>query len=86
MPLREFHSLEHGNEQLLEWVMGEAGNRIHGSTRERPLKLFTETEQAMLQPLPAIAPESRMATSNSSTCGRVKLLHPGDETGWTLVG
>jgi transposase len=57
VPLREFHSLEHGNEQLLEWVMGEAGNRIHGSTRERPLKLFTETEQAMLQPLPAIAPE-----------------------------
>ena len=29
---------------------------------------------------------ARMATSNSSTCGRVKLLHPGDETGWTLVG
>jgi hypothetical protein len=57
VPLREFHSLAHGNEQLLEWVMGEAGNRIHGSTRERPLKLFTETEQPMLQSLPAIAPE-----------------------------
>ena len=57
VPLREFHSLEHSNEQLHEWIMGEAGNRIHGSTRERPLKLFTETEQAMLQPLPPIAPE-----------------------------
>ena len=37
--------------------MGEAGNRIHGTTRARPLTLFSETEQALLQPLPAIAPE-----------------------------
>jgi transposase len=57
VPLREFHSLEHANEQLHAWIMGEAGNRIHGSTRERPLTLFTQTEQALLQPLPAIAPE-----------------------------
>ena len=57
VPLREFHSLAHANEQLPTWVMGEAGNRIHGSTRARPLTLFTATEQAMLQPLPAIAPE-----------------------------
>ena len=57
VPLREFHSLEHANEQLRAWVMGEAGNRIHGTTRERPLTLFAETEQALLQPLPAIAPE-----------------------------
>jgi hypothetical protein len=57
VPLREFHSLEHANDQLHAWIMGEAGNRIHGSTRERPLTLFTQTEQALLQPLPAIAPE-----------------------------
>jgi len=56
VPLREFHSLAHANEQLRAWILGEAGNRIHGSTRERPLKLFGETEQALLQPLPAIAP------------------------------
>lgn len=56
MPLREFHSLAHANEQLQTWVRDEAGNRIHGSTRERPLKRFNETEQALLQPLPAIAP------------------------------
>jgi hypothetical protein len=37
MPLREFHSLAHANEQLQTWVRDEAGNRIHGSTRERPL-------------------------------------------------
>jgi hypothetical protein len=57
VPLREFHGFDHANEQLRQWIMGEAGNRIHGSTHERPLKLFTETEQALLQPLPPIAPE-----------------------------
>ena len=57
MPLREFHGLAHANEQLLTWVLGEAGNRIHGTTRERPLMRFAETEQALMLPLPAIAPE-----------------------------
>jgi transposase len=55
MPLREFHSLSHANEQLRAWVMGEAGNRIHGSTRERPLCRFA-TERPLLQALPVIAP------------------------------
>lgn len=57
VPLREFRDLAEANRQLREWVMGEAGNRIHGSTRARPLTLFTETEQALLTALPAIAPE-----------------------------
>jgi len=57
VPLREFHSVTHANDLLREWVMDEAGNRIHGSTRERPLKLFTDTEQPLLQALPATAPE-----------------------------
>jgi hypothetical protein len=56
MPLREFHSLAHANAQLQAWIQGEAGNRLHGSTRERPLMRFNETEQALLQPLPAVAP------------------------------
>ncbi|MEO6354664.1 MAG: IS21 family transposase [Burkholderiaceae bacterium] len=68
VPLREFHSVAHANELLHAWVMGEAGNRIHGSTRERPLTLFTETEQALLQALPAAAPEC--ATWSKAT------LHP----------
>ena len=57
VPLRDFHSVAHANAQLQAWIMSEAGNRIHGSTRERPLKLFAETEQALLQALPAMAPE-----------------------------
>ncbi|HLC08410.1 MAG TPA: IS21 family transposase [Methyloceanibacter sp.] len=68
VPLRDFHSVAHANEQLRAWVMSEAGNRIHGSTRERPLKLFAETEQALLQALPTMAPEC-------ATWGKAK-LHP----------
>lgn len=57
MPLREFRSLADANAQLLAWVMGEAGNRIHGTTRVAPLSRFVETEQHLLRPLPAKAPE-----------------------------
>lgn len=54
MPLREFRDLTDANRQLTEWIMAEAGNRIHGSTRRRPLDLFAETEQAFLAPLPDV--------------------------------
>ncbi len=57
VPLREFHGLAHANDELHKWVMGEAGNRIHGSTRQRPLTLFTDSEQPLLQRLPAVTPE-----------------------------
>lgn len=57
VPLREFRDLTDANAQLSAWILGEAGNRIHGTTRQRPLTLFSETEQALLTPLPAIAPE-----------------------------
>jgi len=51
-PLRDFRDLVDANQQLLAWVMGEAGNRCHGTTREAPLKRFVETEQHLLRPLP----------------------------------
>ncbi|MDX1557053.1 MAG: IS21 family transposase, partial [Xanthomonadales bacterium] len=56
-PLREFRSLADANAQLMAWVMGEAGNRIHGTTRVAPLSRFVETEQHLLRALPAKAPE-----------------------------
>jgi hypothetical protein len=56
VPLRDFHSAAHSNELLRAWVMIEADNRIHGSTRERPLKLIAEAEQTLLQALPAMVP------------------------------
>jgi len=57
VPLRAFHGLAHANEQLRAWVLGEAGARDHGTTHQQPLTMFTTTEQAMLKPLPAVAPE-----------------------------
>ena len=56
-PLREFHSIAHANEQLRAWILGEAGHRVHGTTRQQPLKMFNDFEKTLLQPLPAIAPE-----------------------------
>ena len=57
VPLREFRDLTDGNRQLQEWVLGEAGTRCHGTTREQPLKRFADSEKSLLQPLPDVAPE-----------------------------
>lgn len=57
LPLREFRDLADANRQLHDWILGEAGNRIHGSTHEKPLSRFT-TEKPLLQPLPAQPPEA----------------------------
>lgn len=54
LPLREFRNLADANRQLAEWITGEAGNRIHGTTRRRPLDLFAETEKPLLAPLPDV--------------------------------
>lgn len=56
MPLRAFRSLTDANQQLQAWILEEAGNRIHGSTHERPLARFV-IEQPLLMPLPAVPPE-----------------------------
>ena len=47
VPLREFRSLADANQQLRAWVLGEAGNRIHGTTHERPLTRFIGVERHM---------------------------------------
>lgn len=52
LPGREFRDLADANRQLEAWVLAEAGQRIHGTTRERPLTRFAETERHQLQPLP----------------------------------
>ncbi|KAF5048898.1 IS21 family transposase ISPpu7 [anaerobic digester metagenome] len=53
-PLREFRDLADANRQLHEWVMGRAGNRIHGTTKQKPLVRFAEMEKDFLRPLPDI--------------------------------
>jgi transposase len=57
LPLREFRSLIDANIQARAWMLGEAGNRVHGTTREAPLKRFTSVEKALLAPLPDVPPE-----------------------------
>jgi hypothetical protein len=57
VPLRQFRSLTDANGQLVRWLMETAGNRIHGTTRQKPLTLFAETEKLMLQSLPDVAPQ-----------------------------
>ena len=57
LPLRQFRSLTDANGQLKDWILGEAGNRIHGTTRQRPLSMFAETERHFLRGLPDQAPE-----------------------------
>lgn len=56
LPLREFRSIQDSNRQIKEWVLGPAGNRIHGTTKHRPLDRF-QTERQFLKPLPDVSPE-----------------------------
>lgn len=57
LPLRQFRNFDDANQQLLEWVLGEAGNRIHGTTHEMPLRAFAEREKKALNPLPSPRPD-----------------------------
>lgn len=43
------------NRKLRAWLVETAGERMHGTTRERPLERFRATEQAALLPLPRTA-------------------------------
>jgi hypothetical protein len=57
VPLRQFRSLADANRQLRQWLMETAGNRIHGTTRQKPLTLFAESEKHLLKPLPDVPVE-----------------------------
>ena len=58
LPLREFRHLADANRQLTDWVLETAGNRIHGTTGQRPLDQFTQVDKPMLTALPDVPPES----------------------------
>lgn len=49
---RTVSSLKQINRELLNWCLKVAGQRIYGTTRQRPLEVFREVEQVVLQPLP----------------------------------
>jgi transposase len=48
---REPTTITQANRDVLRWVNTTAGNRIHGTTKERPLERF-DIERHVLQPLP----------------------------------
>lgn len=57
VPLRSFRSLEDANGQLSRWLLETAGNRTHGTTHQKPLTLFAETEKPLLRRLPDVPVE-----------------------------
>jgi transposase len=48
---REPTPIPQANRDVLRWVLTTAGQRIHGTTKERPLERF-QTERGILRPLP----------------------------------
>jgi transposase len=48
-----FSSLAEENRHLLQWESAVADTRIHGTTRQQVIRLFTEKEKPSLLPLPA---------------------------------
>jgi transposase len=56
LPLRSFRDLTDLNAQARSWVIDEAGQRCHGSTREAPLALFN-LERSLMTPLPPSPPD-----------------------------
>jgi len=49
---RTFSSLDEMNEAAAKWCLSVAGERIHGTTRQQPLRVFQQVEALTLQPLP----------------------------------
>lgn len=49
---RQPTTITQANQDVRAWCNHAAGQRIHGTTREKPLLRFQDTEQAVLQPLP----------------------------------
>jgi transposase len=49
---REISSLPQANRDVRQWCLTTAGERVHGTTKEKPLERFMTVEQARLKPLP----------------------------------
>ena len=48
----EQHDIRQANDEVTVWVNTVAGQRIHGTTRQKPLQRFNEVERSALRPLP----------------------------------
>ena len=45
-------NVTHANADVIGWIKEVAGQRIHGTTRQKPMAQFEANERAILQPLP----------------------------------
>lgn len=50
---RSFTSLQEINQAAEKWCLSVAGERVHGTTRQRPLDHFQRVEASALRPLPS---------------------------------
>jgi transposase len=47
----DWRDARHVQEQVIRWCLGDAGTRVHGTTRQRPLAVFENVEREKLLPL-----------------------------------
>lgn len=64
---RSFSSISQWNKETFLWTDTTANCRIHGTTKKRPVDLFTEKEKPLLTPLPAIDYDTRITRTVRST-------------------
>ena len=49
---RDFSSFEQINREMAQWCLKVAGQRIHGTTKQRPMEVFSAVERMALKRLP----------------------------------
>lgn len=88
---RTFTSVEEMNQAAAKWCLSVAGERIHGTTRQRPVDLFLQAEAQALIPLPAEPFErvrwttAKVARDCHTQVGRVLYSVPYRYIGKTLA-
>jgi transposase len=88
---RTFASLQEINQAAGKWCLSVAGERIHGTTRQRPLDHFQRTEATALCPLPpqpfepVTWTQSKVARDCHVQVGRVLYSVPFRYVGKTLA-
>lgn len=79
----DFIDLPDAQRRVVEWCLGRAGLRIHGTTQARPLEVFTAEEQPRLLPVPTgaydlpIYGQPKVARDHHIEIGRALYSVPG---------
>jgi transposase len=48
----QFLGLEHAKQHAKQWCLQEAGTRIHGTTRQKPIEVYEKEEKSLMLPAP----------------------------------